>query len=111
MNRQCPGNVDDRAYAYQIAYRADRKFRKQSRIDRHGAHVTKQNRVTVGNCSRSKLDTDIARRARAVVDDDRLTQLFTELWLQNTRNKIRRAAGREWHDHAHRLRRISLSGG
>ena len=49
------------------------------------------------------------RAARAVVDDDRLAELRTELGGEDARDRVGRAAGRLRHDEADRM--IGIVGG
>ena len=72
-------------------------------IDRDGAYRVDDQRIAVGRGAHHRLGADIAAAARAVLDDERLPQLFSELLRDAARQQIGGAARGEGDDDLHGL--------
>ena len=67
---------------------------------RHAAH---QQRISIGCSLRNLLGTDVAARADAVFNDDRLPHPLRDFLADDARQHVGRAAGRKWGDQADRF--------
>ncbi len=67
--------------------------------------------MAVGCGARHDLRGEVARRAGAVLDDERLAEAFREPRRVGARDEVVRAARREAYHDAHRPRGIRLSDG
>jgi hypothetical protein len=101
-------HVDDRR---EVVDRVVRQLRIERRRMREACIRPEEQRVTVGRRLRHEVRADGAGSASAVLDEDRLPPQFLQLGGHDAAVDVRRAAGWEGHDHAHRLRWISLSPG
>jgi hypothetical protein len=90
-----------------VTTRVIRQILVERRPGRDG-DVIDEERVAVARRFRNDVGAQCAARARAVVDDERLPELFAELLSEITRNEIARAAGRKRHDQPHGLARVDL---
>jgi hypothetical protein len=80
------------------------------RID-HQVRAVDQQRVAVGRGLRRASGADIAASASEILDVELRLHLLRELLRQEAGENVSRTARREWHDHAHRPRRIIERGG
>ena len=64
--------------------------------------------VAVGRRAHHAADADAAAGAADVLDDHRLAERLPQPIVQDARDGVGRAAGRERHDHGDRPRRIGL---
>lgn len=80
----------------------------QAGIDGVGRHRRHQNGVAVGRRLGDVIGADVAARPRTVLDDELLMQHFAHLRTHDAADNVGRTTGREWDDHAHRVRRIIL---
>src|SRR5262249_57342561 len=76
-------------------------------IDRR-RHVDHEQRVAVGGRAYNGLGADVAGTARTVLDDELLAEMLRQPLPYQSGDDVGRAGRPEWHDHAHRSRRISL---
>jgi hypothetical protein len=67
-----------------------------------------QEHISVGWRAHDRLGGDIAAGSRTVFDDEGLAEVLRQLLTDQARKDVKRAAGGEGDDHAHRLRRIGL---
>jgi hypothetical protein len=67
-----------------------------------------QKRVAIGGRARHRFGGDIAAGADAVFDDKRLAKMIREIFADQTRGDVGRAAGGKADDEARRPRRIGL---
>ena len=85
-------------------------------VERHGgeqglihgvhAHGVEQERVAVGRRARDRGGADVARCARAVLDQHRLSQGALQMLGDDARQDVGRSARRERHDQRDRSLRI-----
>src|SRR5262249_56178541 len=76
-------------------------------IDRR-RHVDHEQRVAVGGRAYNGLAADVTGTARTVLDDELLAEMLRQPLPYQSGDDVGRASRPEWHDHAHRSRRISL---
>ena len=81
------------------------------RVDGERAVRAGEQRVAVGRRARRHLGAEAAARAGAVLDHEGLAERLAHALAAQPRDEVRIAAGRERHDHAHRLVRIGGVGG
>ena len=74
----------------------------EGRIRRH------EKRVAVRGSFGDRFSSDLTRAARLVLDNELLAPFFGEPLRQRTRNNVRDAAGREWHNDVHGFGWIGL---
>jgi hypothetical protein len=102
--------VDEQADGGKVLHRIVGRLGLQSRREREVGRCQQQ-RVTVRRGLLHGLRADEARRARPVVDDDRLAEELRQLVGNHAPDEIRGPAGRERNDQAYGLRGIGLRGG
>ena len=85
-----------------------RQLGERERRNRERRAAVEAERVAVGRRLQRAVDAEHAADAADVLDDHRLAELLAQPVRQPAPENIRRAAGREGHDHLHRLGRISL---
>ena len=98
-----PGTSTTCVTAMKSLVGATLQLREHRRVDRDGADVAEEDGVAVGRGLRRRVQADVARGAGAVLDHDLLAEQLGQARLQDAADEVRRAAGRERHDHAHRL--------
>src|SRR5262249_60009214 len=76
-------------------------------IDRR-RHVDHEQRVAVGGRAYNGLAADVTGTARTVLDDELLAEMLRQPLPYQSGDDVGRASRPEWHDHAHRSRRISF---
>ena len=108
MHDQHVVDVDRAHDRREVLHRVVRHLRVDADVDRERRDVAEQQRVAVGRRLGDGVGADHAARAGAVVDDDRLAERLGQRLLHDARIEIDRAARRERHDDADRLRRIRL---
>jgi hypothetical protein len=103
------GDVGQERNRREIVHTIERHHGKQRVI--HGVHTHRieQEGVTVRRRSRHDSCADIARRSRAILDDDRLTERLVQAFGNDARQNVSRSAGREWHDKRNGTIRIGRS--
>ena len=97
----------DIADRLEVADHVERQLLVEARIDHERARRDQQ-RVAVGRRFRDGLGADDAVGARPILHHEGLPGLGGELLADDASDHVRRAAGGERHDHAHRLARIRL---
>ena len=101
--------VSDQRHRREIVHHVIGDALVQERID-HVHRGRHHQRVAVGSSLRDGIGADRSGRpAGSILDDEMLSDGFVELLHQDTCDAIDRSAGREWHDHGDRARRIGLS--
>ena len=103
------GHVSEQRYRREIVHAIKRHCCKQRMIHGVHAHRIEQERVTVRRRSRHDSRANVARRSRAVLDDDRLTERLVQVVGNDARQNVGRSAGREWHDERNGTIRIGRS--
>ena len=91
----------------EILQRIVRQAREDARIDSDDRALHDQS-VAIRVRLRDHAAADIAAGAGTIVDDDRLPETRGQFVLDEPHQNVGAAAGRKWHDHAHRLRREAL---
>ena len=107
MNQQHIGGRDRQGHGRKIPERVVRNFRIEAGID-DVARADDHDGVAIGDCSRACSHAKITTGARLVLDVELLAETAREISRDNPCKNIGRAAGRKWHDHPHRPRRIGL---
>ncbi|MNK86304.1 hypothetical protein D3C87_1062120 [compost metagenome] len=100
--------VDDRQ---QIAAGLVARIGVEKLIDGQDARGAEQQRLAIGRGLGHHGGADIAARARAVLDDDRLLERNRQALGQQASDHVGRSAGREGHDQRDRTLRIRRIGG
>jgi hypothetical protein len=77
-------------------------------VDDMRAPVADAERVAVGRRAHDTSNRDRARGAGRVLDHDGLSERAAHALAENARDRVGRAAGREWHDQCDRTGRIRL---
>ncbi len=85
----------------QIPFGVVRHVGDQILVDRKVSDRCAADRVAVRRALHDLVDADVARRARPVLDRERLAELVLELFRQDAEQHVGRAAGGIRHDHAH----------
>ena len=91
----------------EILKRVVGNFRVKAGIDRM-APTHRSDGVAVRQCSGSGAHTKVAASAPMVLDIELLAEALRKSLCDQSREHVSRSARREWHDHAHRPRWISL---
>src|SRR5262245_9400237 len=94
-------------YWREVLLRVVRYFSVGVRVHDKGAK-RKEYGITVGCGPRRLAHANIAAGPSDVLDIELLPERFAEFLSGNPREDIGASAGREWHNHAHRPRRIGL---
>src|SRR5262245_28032641 len=94
-------------YWREVLLRVVRYFSVGVRVHDKGAK-RKEYGITVGCGPRRLAHANIAAGPSDVLDIELLPERFAEFLSGNPREDIGASAGREWHNHAHRPRRIAL---
>src|SRR5215211_322912 len=85
-----------------------RELLVQRRVGRIGRDITEQDRIAIRRRPGDGLGAEIRRRARLILDDDRLANDFGHLGADQTGEEVGPAAGRVRHHQMDGLRRIGL---
>ena len=107
MNLHHQRNAADQRHRHGVAHEAEAEIVEQRRIDAVRRHAEQQ-RVTVRRRAHDRFGCDVSARARPVVDHDRLADPVRQPLADHAGDDVRRAAGADLHDEAHRLCRIGL---
>ena len=91
-----------------VAQRVVRHFGIQIRIDRVRAHRAHEQGVAIRRAFRHIVGTDVAARAGAIVDNDRLLPGLRQLLTDGACCNIERPARRKRHDKAYGFYRVVL---
>ena len=97
-------------YRLEVLVGIIRNLVEQARVGDVGAK-SKEYAVTIGFCPRGLTHADVAAGAADIVDIELLSELLAQFLSNRPRKDIGRAAGRKWHDHAHRSFGIALGSG
>ncbi|MNR04969.1 hypothetical protein D3C85_1209700 [compost metagenome] len=88
--------------------RIDLQIDIERRIDRHGAHGCRQQRVAVRRAFGNVVRSNVAAGSGTVLHNDGLLQAQGQLMRDFTRQDVRRSPRRKRHDHAYGLARVVL---
>ena len=104
-DRQHCGVAHEHRNRREIPHRIVGKIRAQAGIDRERAHRAEEQTRPVGHRLGDDFGRNSSVRARPVLDNDALANRGACALGQQAGHEIRRAAGRERHDHPYRTRR------
>src|SRR5215510_11813870 len=107
MYRHDEGCVNDASDRRDVADEIEIELVVERRIDRVG-RSDQEERVAVCRRAHDRFGTNIAARARPVLDDEWLAQPLGQPLTHRTGDEVVSAARRDWHDQTHRPRRIGL---
>src|SRR5262245_5584795 len=100
----CANDASDRR---DVADEIEIELVVERRIDRVG-RSDQEERVAVCRRAHDRFGTNIAARARPVLDDEWLAQPLGQPLTHRTGDEVVSAARADWHDQTHRPRRIGL---
>jgi hypothetical protein len=110
VHREDVGHVAHVDDGLEIRDRVVRKRLEQVGRDGVRVHVAHEDGVAVGRGLRDHVGGDGAARAGAVLDHERLPEVFLQLLRDEARDHVGSAARRESHQHLRGLVRICLRG-
>jgi hypothetical protein len=108
VHHQCLHRRQDHGDRREVLHRIEGRVRIRERGDGQRRIDGEQQRVAVGRRLGHRRVADDAARARTILDDERLLQVFAEALAEQPRDHVGRSTGGIGHDHAHRLYRVGL---